>query len=323
MFIFESGDLQTLYKELVRSLINNGKEIRKAGKGIKELQPCVINIKNPKEGILVVRGRPYSPAFAVAETVWNLTGDSDSWLCNYNAIYKNYFTNGRLTAGYGNRIFNWDKDTNQFDLVAERLQAEPYTEHASITIFDPTHDLRNPKFVPCITKVKFRIRENRLHMTSFMRAQDIWLGFPYDLNLLLTLFQLMSIRLGIEMGQYYHYCDVLRLYETNYEQAASIGESFPGLNTQIDLEESCDFIKFHFYRSILKEMPDNSLDLIAGEPEYWKNGIKCCIAYNHLHKGNVQKTKQIVNTITNGFRQQFEIWAQHYHNYVWGLTNQP
>ena len=314
MFIFEGDKLSPLYIELVRSLVKDGKEIEKAGKQIKELYPCVIKLTNPKEGILLVNGRPYSPAFIIAEAIWNLTGDSDNWLCRYNPAYKNYFTDGKLEAGYGNRIFNWDKNTNQFDLVADRLKSEPNTEHASITIFNPTYDLRNPKFVPCITKLKFRIRGNKLHMTSFMRAQDIWLGFPYDINLLLTLFQLMAIRLNIEMGDYYHYCDVLRLYEVNYTHTSQV-EYFPiNANTQVELEGVDDFQRFHFYRHILINMPNNSLELIDSEPDYWKNGLKCCIAYSHLHAGDMDRTMQIVSSITNGFRQQFQIWAQYYHN---------
>jgi hypothetical protein len=148
-----------------------------------------------------------------------------------------------------------------------------------------------------------------------MRAQDIWLGFPYDINLLLTLFQLMSIRLNVEMGDYYHYCDVLRLYEADYVQANKIDNFSMSANTQIDLEGICDFQRFHFYRSVIKNPPDNSLELISNEPDYWKNGIKCCIAYNYLHAGDIDKTMQVIDTITNGFRQQFEIWAQHYHDF--------
>ena len=317
MFLFESDKLSSLYVELVHALANKGKEIEKAGKRIKELYPCVIKLTNPREGILVVNGRPYSPAFTIAEAIWNLTGDNDRWLCTYNAIYESYFTDGTLKAGYGNRIFNWDKTTNQFDLVAERLTSEPSTEHASITIFNPTYDLRNPKFVPCITKLKFRIRENKLHMTSFMRAQDIWLGFPYDINLLLTLFQLMANRLHLEMGDYFHYCDVLRLYDANYKEADLIDCSSTELDRRIDLEGECNFEKFQFYRSLLKETPADTVELIESEPEYWKNGIKCCLAYRQLHKGDVPGTKQIVKTITNAFSEQFKIWSGHYHRYEW------
>ena len=315
MFIFEDNSLASLYLKLVSSLIEEGKEIIKGGKRIKELYPCVIKVPNPKEGILLVMGRPYSPAFTIAEVIWNLTGDSDNWLCKYNSRYADYFTNGKLEAGYGNRIFNWDDSTNQFELAAQRLSQEPATEHASITIFNPTHDLRNPKFVPCITKLKFHIRGNRLHMSSFMRAQDIWLGFPYDLNLLLTLFQLMSVRLNIEMGEYYHYCDVLRLYEANYALATQLRTGAPEADTQIDLEGQYDFARFRFYRSILAGLPDNSLELINREPVYWQNGIKCCIAYRYLHRRDFDAVRNVISTITNAFRPQFEMWAQHYHDW--------
>ncbi len=146
-----------------------------------------------------------------------------------------------------------------------------------------------------------------------MRAQDIWLGFPYDINLLLTIFQLMSNCLKIEMGDYYHYCDFLRLYETDYEQASKIENSFTACDNQIELDGKCDFQKFQFYKSILKDLPDNSLELIYKEPEYWQNGIKCCIAYNYLHQGKINEARQVVATITNCFKTQFEIWVSHYH----------
>jgi len=313
MLIFERNNLNSLYIDLVDSLVREGKQIVKEGRKIKELYPCVIKITDPKEGILVVEGRPYSPAFAIAETVWNLAGDSDAWLCKYNPIYEKYFTDGKLKAGYGNRILNWNENINQFELVAQRLENEPQTLHASITIFNPAYDLKNPKFVPCITRLKFTIRENKLFMTSFMRAQDIWLGFPYDINLLLTIFQLMSNRLNIEMGEYYHYCDFLRLYEADYEQASKIEKSYTECDRHIDLEGSCDFQKFHFYKSILKELPSNSLELISKEPEYWKNGIKCCIAYNYLHKGMFRESREIIETVSNCFKPQFESWAEFYH----------
>lgn len=69
MFVFESDNLNSLYIELINSLSQKGKEIVKEGRKIKELYPCVIKITNPREGILVVKGRPYSPAFAIAKAV--------------------------------------------------------------------------------------------------------------------------------------------------------------------------------------------------------------------------------------------------------------
>lgn len=315
MRIFQGENINLLYVEVLNSLLSDGFVITKSSKKIKELYDCVIKIDNPKEGIILVEGRPYNPAFLIAETLWNLTGDTDVWLCNYNKLYKNYFTNNKLEAGYGNRIFNWDKDTNQFELVAKRLIEEPNTQHADIIIFNPSFDLRNPKFVPCITKLKFRIREDKLYMSSFMRAQDMWLGFPYDINLLLTIFQLMSIRIEKPMGELHHYCDVLRLYEANFYQAKKIRISETSTNNFIDLNKQCDFNKLQFYKTIIRELPENTLDIILKEPEYWQNGIKACLAYSLLHKGFKKDVYAIVDSMTNCFKNQFKIWALYYHNF--------
>ena len=313
MTIFQGKDINSLYVEIIDRIMRDGEEIVKEGRIIKELFPCVIRLDNPKEGLLNVEGRPYSPAFLVAETLWNLAGDTDSWICDYNRIYNNYFTDGRLTAGYGNRIFNWDEHTDQFKLVADILTAEPYSQHADITIFNPSFDLKRPKFVPCITKLKFRIRNNKLYMSSYMRAQDMWLGFPYDINLLLTLFQLMAVRLKMEMGDYHHYCDVLRVYQADFEQAKRLSVPSQSCDNKIELEGIADFDKIRLYRDIIKQRPDNTLELIADVPEYWRNGIKAALAYHLLHQGKMKEARKIVDGISNCFQPQFERWTRHYH----------
>ena len=315
MKTFQGADINSLYVDIIDRIMKNGSEIVKDGRRIKELFNCFIEIKNPKEGILVVDGRPYNPAFLVAETIWNLAGDTDSWICNYNSLYKEYFTNNILEAGYGNRIFNWNNHINQFSLVAKRLREEPHTQHADITIFNPSFDLEAPKFVPCITKLKFRIRDNKLYMTSFMRAQDMWLGFPYDINLLLSIFQLMSAELNVEMGEYYHYCDVLRIYEKNFEQTKYLNIINYNCNPNIDFYSLCDFNKIRYYRDLIKIMPSDILTKIENEPEYWQNCIKICYAYTLLHKGEIENSKSVLSSITNCLKNQFEIWAKHYHKF--------
>ncbi|MCC6754327.1 MAG: hypothetical protein IT266_10140 [Saprospiraceae bacterium] len=315
MRVFQGKNTNQLYIEIAHAILNEGEEIVKDGRKIRELFPCVIKIDHPDQGILLVEGRPYNPAFLIAETLWNLTGDTTDWLCNYNKIYHNYFTDNKLEAGYGNRIFNWDKNTNQFELVAKRLIDEPYSQHADITIFNPSFDLKNPKFVPCITKLKFRIRDNQLHMTSFMRAQDIWLGFPYDINLLLTIFQLMAIKVNKQMGDYYHYCDVLRLYEANFDKVQNLKPEYFNCNNHIDLNNRCDFAALRKYRDIIQHLPENSLELMKDEPEYWQNGIKACVAYSLLHKRKFEEAHKVIDSITNCLKVQFEIWAKHYHKF--------
>ena len=158
-------------------------------------------------------------------------------------------------------------------------------------------------------------------MTSFMRAQDMWLGFPYDINLLLSLFQLMSNRLKIEMGEYNHYCDVLRVYESNYQDVAKLTPHFSNASKDIDFNGICDFEKIKHYRDLIKNLPDNILEIIKDEPEYWKNGIKACYAYKLIQEKKYEQAHQVIDSITNGLKEQFEIWASYYHHFFFEIAN--
>ena len=349
MEIFESDNLESLYINMIQSLFEKGDEVEKldkkikedGGKFIKELYSCVIKIYNPLEGILQINGRPYNPAFAVAETLWNITGDTENWLINYNKLYKYYFEGkAKLRSGYGNRIFHWDSKTDQFELVINRFKEEPTTQHADIIIFDPRYDLSDPHFVPCITKIKFRIRNNKLHMSTFMRAQDVWRGFPYDINLLLTIFQLILNELkknkeffNLELGSYYHYCDVLRLYKRDYQAANNLiqinnNQHFYFKNSvskHINLYNECDFEKLNEYKNIIKkistfsslelsENKDEILSKIKQYPDYWKDSIRVCLAYCLINKQRLEDATEVVKLITNAYKEQIIEWCKFYKN---------
>ena len=345
MKIFESEHLDSLYFQMVNALINEGVEIEKknkifddlGGKYIKELYSCVIRISKPQEGILYIKGRAYNPAFAVAETLWNITADTDCWLANYNKLYLYYFDGKRdLNSGYGNRIFNWGAHLNQFELVVNRFKEESTTQHADIIIFDPTFDLCNPLFVPCITKIKFRIRNSKLYMITNMRAQDVWRGFPYDINLLLTIYQLMLNRLkkeiefaDLEYGTYEHHCDVLRLYRRNYQEAQNLirlnqGENLIKKNSSIiDLNGQCDFESYKQYKDLIKsfsflsidellEKKETVLEMLDNIPQYWKNSISICFAYCLIKQNEYQEAIHVLSLVDNIYKNQFIEWCNYY-----------
>jgi thymidylate synthase len=315
MHYFEADDINNAFIDVLQATKQKGKEITKQGNRIKEIYPVIIRIENPRIGILHIQNRGYNPAFSVAETLWNLTAETEDWLVRYNFKYGAYFTNGKLSAGYGNRIFNWGNRTNQIDKVVTMLRQRPESQHANIVVADPTSDLDNPKFVPCISLLKFKIRENKLEMTTLMRAQDIWLGFPYDIHLLLSIFQLVSTLVGIEMGAYYHYCDVVRLYEMNYQQAEDVFLSVAHRSTEIELDFAPDNLleNLHRYKDLIKDFPPNPLDEIEQQPEYWRNSLKVCYAYNLIKQKRIGESLRIVNSISNVYRDQFHIWLRQYH----------
>lgn len=182
-------------------------------------------------------------------------------------------------------------------------------------IFDPTYDLDFPKFVPCITMIKFRIRKNKLYMTSHMRAQDIWLGFPYDIFLLLFIFQVMGIMLDVELGDYHHECDVLRLYEDNFDESNLIRlkQLDTNQNTmKIDINKNEIFDKLNYFTGLIKIFPENFISLINKETIFWQNTLKVCYAYKLVKENKYKEAKNIIKSITNIHQDQFILWAKKY-----------
>ena len=50
-------------------------------------------------------------------------------------------------------------------------------------------------------------------MTTYMRSNDIWMGFPYDVFQFTAMQILLSMQLGVELGTYTHISGSLHLYE--------------------------------------------------------------------------------------------------------------
>lgn len=312
---FECKDINEIYTYLLKYVNENGNEIQKDEKTkIKEIYNATIRIKNPNTSILSIKGRGYNPAFMVAEAIWNLCGDTSDWLIKYNARYKEYFSDRKLEAGYGNRLFNYD-GVNQIEKVVKLLKQIPNTQQANAVIYNPKYDLSNPKFVPCITMLKFRIREGKLFMTTYMRAQDLWKGLPYDIFLLISILNLVAKLLNIEVGEYIHYCDTLRIYEENYSEVKKFLMKNYTMQNNRDIcfkknENIIDDIKK--YKNLVKIAPNNIIDEIENEPSFWKNAIKTCYVYILIKNEKYKEARDILNSIDNVFKELILDWALKY-----------
>ena len=129
--------------------------------------------------------------------------------------FKNYAEdNGLFHGAYGLRT------DGQYEKVIERLKNDPDTRQAVVTIWDPKLDLLPQKRdYPCTILHQFRIRDNKLNMTVFMRSNDVWLGAAYDFFQFTRVQLAMANVLGIEPGKYTHHVGSLHIYEQHYEAA--------------------------------------------------------------------------------------------------------
>ena len=76
----------------------------------------------------------------------------------------------------------------------------------------PTKDL------PCTISLQYLIREGALHCIVYMRSNDLWLGFPYDVFCFTAFQTKLAMELGVKLGTYTHIAGSLHLYERNLVQ---------------------------------------------------------------------------------------------------------
>jgi thymidylate synthase len=317
-FIYES--LELAYPEIIKALINEGKDVSPRGMLTKELAPACITITNPRKRIIPSAIRKMNFGFMYAELIWMLQASNDvNFIGHYNSNWKTFSDDGAtLNGAYGKRIFNWDAgirinsstnkkengdieeksssvqvNINQFQKAYEQLKNDPDTRQATIVLFDPFKDYRETKDKPCTNLLRFMIREGKLNMTVFMRSNDIILGTPYDIFNFTMMQEMMAGMLGIEVGVYNHIVDSLHIYESNFAWGLDLmNENYPLLYQDecMDARISMNNITgdFDLVFSIEKETRENkeadeieiASKLGAITNEYWRSMAATIAVYN-------------------------------------------
>lgn len=179
-----------------------------------EILNAITIIKNPTKNIVTSDIRKLSLRYAIGEFLWYLSGSNRvSDIKQFSKSWENLSDDGEtVNSAYGYRIFE-KFGFNQFNHVVNLLKKDPNSRQAVIHIKDPTNT--PTKDLPCTVCLQYFIRDNKLYATTYMRSNDIWLGFPYDV-FSFTCFQiLLAMRLGVEIGDYTHIAGSLHLYTRN------------------------------------------------------------------------------------------------------------
>ncbi|MBZ3904537.1 thymidylate synthase [Streptomyces griseiscabiei] len=222
------------------TLAKSGEKVAPRSMATREVLDVHMLLTQPRARLLSAPpARILNPAFAVAETVWHLSGSDADWIFDYNARLRQYADDGVLRGAYGPRMRNWAGKVDQLRRVVEILTEDADSRRALIQLYDPALDAAGHKDVPCTLGFAFHLRAGRLHMTTTMRGQDVWIGLPYDLFFYTVLHELVAGWLGAELGDFHHHVGSLHIYEHHLDQAAhltslSASEIMPDLRTPWD-----------------------------------------------------------------------------------------
>ncbi len=104
---------------------------------------------------------------------------------------------------YAKRLFATIDGKNQIDdYVIPLLQKDPQTRRAVATLFDPGVDsnIKN-KEIPSMIVFDFKIRDQLLHMTCFIRSSDAFIGWPANVYQMSVIQEYVASKLKIPVGE--------------------------------------------------------------------------------------------------------------------------
>lgn len=223
MISLAAGSANELFSAACHRVLNLGQVAAPRGLKTIEVLGAHLTLTAPQRRLIEVPPvRVLNTAFAVAETVWILSGSDEQWIYTYNQRLTEFTDHGVLKGAYGPRLRRWAGRVDQLDHARRVLTADPDSRRAIIQLYDPGRDDPAHKDVPCTLGYRFYLRAGRLDMHTTMRSQDLWLGFCYDIFTNTVLHELMAAWLGAELGHYHHHVDSLHLYERHLASAAQL-----------------------------------------------------------------------------------------------------
>lgn len=197
----------------VNDRLSVGSHFGEARRDTVELVGQHFSIVSPRSRIISSSARPVNLSYAIANTIWVLSGLDDLETINFfNGRGSLFSDDGRkLFSAPGIRIFP-PKGINQFVAVIEQLQADPSSRRATVQIALPGESSYKSRDVSCIISLQFLLRDNKLTCITTMRSQSVLMVMPYDLFLFTMIQEAAATRLGVELGPYHHFSGSFHYY---------------------------------------------------------------------------------------------------------------
>lgn len=186
-----------------------------------EVINAITVIDDPTKNIMNNDIRKLSLRYAIGEMLWYLSGNPElKAIQHYTKAWDRMSDDGEtVNSNYG-YIIKEAYNFNQYEYCKQLLIKDKNSRQAIIHIKVPKNTLEQPtKDLNCTVCLQFLIRENKLYCTTYMRSNDLWLGFPYDIFQFTCIQVRMAMELGLDIGSYTHIAGSLHIYERDFKKA--------------------------------------------------------------------------------------------------------
>jgi len=181
-----------VWKQALMFILENGEHFLDSnGRGAIEATNLQVTIETPEADI---------------EEPIKLLRRSDEWVYPAQEEIADIVTHKRLSPAYaysyGPRIFNFNGAVDQIEnYVIPLLKYDTKSRRAMVMIWNPIEDCRmHNKLVPGIICIHFLLRRNKLNVTSIVRSNDFFFGWPANTFQVFTLMKHVAESIGTATG---------------------------------------------------------------------------------------------------------------------------
>jgi len=100
---------------------------------------------------------------------------------------------------------------NQIEKIIQKLHENPHTRRAQAITWRPYSDLLS-KDPPCLQRLYFRIKHNKLILQTSWRSRDLFKAWEANVNAMIRIQKYVADRLGIATGEYIDFSNSLHIY---------------------------------------------------------------------------------------------------------------
>lgn len=207
--VIELADNRDGYISLLELVTRHGEKVTSQYGDTIELRNASIVLHDPHDALPSGINRGFSPGLVAFESLMLIGGFMDDERTTDVVPSMDRFKedNGQFWGSYGRRT------RDQLAAIVRKLQCDPDTRQAVVTVWDPALDAQGGKRDhPCTIALQFLIRDDKLSLCTTMRSNDVWWGWAHDAGQFTSLQLTVANVLGIEPGPYVHNAKSFHLY---------------------------------------------------------------------------------------------------------------
>ena len=286
----------------------------------KEIHPISFAVSDFRNYLIYTSSRVINFPMALAELVWIMNGDNDTWVADYNKQLLEYADEDKKGNKYFNAAYGYRMRkrflVDQFEDVCETLYKDYNSRQAAIIYRQPYDDKGNAPYKDkaCNVSSLFLVRNSKLDITQTVRSQDFIWGLPYNFIQFGYITQAIAERLTIPVGNYFEMVNSLHVYKKHWKDLEDIS---PELMYHVNMPSigNVDYNALKRWMLLMqKDMEDeNSLDDLYVhnmlhriddlDSEFWRDGLRCILAYWFNKNKNYKYAIYILTTCQHSLFQ--------------------